>query len=257
MTTIRHTFFLAHRMLMALIRQPIWIAVTLAQPIIWLLLFGALFKRVVEIPGFETDSYITFLTPGIVAMSALGSAGWSGMGVIEELDRGLMDRFLVSPVSRLAIILGMLLQQSIITVIQSLLMIGLAFIVGARFDGGAAGIFVLIGCSVLLAVGIGALSIGLAVTIRKAESLIAAVTFLVLPLTFLSSAFMQRDLVAGWIRAVSTANPVNWVVDAGRNALNTGTDWSMVGIRSGVLIIFAVACVSLANRAFHAYQRSV
>ena len=67
------------------------------QPIIWLLLFGALFEKVVEIPGFTSDNYLTFLAPGVVVMTALFASGWAGMPVIEDLDRGVMDRFLVTP----------------------------------------------------------------------------------------------------------------------------------------------------------------
>jgi ABC-2 type transport system permease protein len=79
---VRQTLALTKRQLLALWRQPWFVAITLVQPIIWLLLFGAMFKRVVEIPGFHGGSYIEFLTPGIVIMSALFSAGWHGMGLI-------------------------------------------------------------------------------------------------------------------------------------------------------------------------------
>ncbi|HEX8859263.1 MAG TPA: ABC transporter permease, partial [Actinomycetes bacterium] len=65
------------------------ISISLVQPVIWLLLFGQLFKRVVEIPGFAAGSYITFLTPGVVVMTAVFSGGWAGMGVISDIDRGV------------------------------------------------------------------------------------------------------------------------------------------------------------------------
>jgi ABC-2 type transport system permease protein len=98
------------RQLRALVRQPIYVAVTLVQPVIWLLLFGALFKRVVDLPGFGSDSYVDFLTPGIVIMSALFSAGWNGMGMLNDLQRGVLDRFLTTPVRRGPLIAGPLLQ---------------------------------------------------------------------------------------------------------------------------------------------------
>ena len=65
------------RLLRAMLRQPYYLAVSLTQPIIWLLLFGQLFKNVTEIPGFATSSYIDFLTPGVVVMTAMYSNGWS------------------------------------------------------------------------------------------------------------------------------------------------------------------------------------
>ena len=121
MTTMRHGVWMMQRHLLNLWRQPIWIAVTLVQPVIWLLLYGALFKSVTRIPGFHSTSYIQFLTPGIVVMSALFSAGWSGMAVIDDIDKGILDRFLVSPVVRGSLILGRLLNGAVIIVVQSLI----------------------------------------------------------------------------------------------------------------------------------------
>jgi ABC-2 type transport system permease protein len=244
------------RHLLNLWRQPIWIAVTLVQPVIWLLLYGALFKSVTKIPGFESTSYIQFLTPGIVVMSALFSAGWSGMAIIDDIDKGILDRFLVSPVRRSSLLIGRLLNGSVIIVIQSLIIVGLAFIVGARFPN-PQGIIVLILLASLLAAAIGCLSISLALIARREETLIAAVNFFVLPLTFLSTAFMQRSLVPRWIQHVSSVNPVNWAVEAGRNAVLPGTDWGMVLTRLGLLAGLLAICIALTTRAFRSYQRAV
>ena len=100
MIALRHTGYMTATHLRQLWRQPWWIAVSLVQPVIWLLLFGALFESVADLPGFGTDSYIEFLAPGIVIMTAFFSAGWTGMGLLEDLDRGVTDRLLVSPISR-------------------------------------------------------------------------------------------------------------------------------------------------------------
>jgi ABC-2 type transport system permease protein len=88
MNALYHSYLLALRHLRQLIRQPWWVAITLVQPIVWLLFYGQLFKRVVELPGFNSDSYITFVTPGVVVMSALFSGGWNGMGILFEIDLG-------------------------------------------------------------------------------------------------------------------------------------------------------------------------
>ena len=97
MTTLGHTGYMTATHLRQLWRQPWWIAVTLVQPVIWLLLFGSLFGVVSDIPGFGTDSYIEYLAPGIVVMTAFFSAGWAGMPLIEDIDRGVTDRLLVTP----------------------------------------------------------------------------------------------------------------------------------------------------------------
>ena len=257
MTVAVESWHMTARWLRALLRQPWYVAITLVQPVIWLLLFVALFRRVVDIPGFAAHSYIDFLTPGIVVMTALFSSGWNGMGMLNDLERGVVDRFLVSPVRRAPLIAGPIIQAAIVVAIQSLIIVGLALIVGASFPGGVVGVAVLIACAVLLGAALAALSNGLALVARKEETLIGAVNFIVLPLTFLSSGFMQADLLPQWIRDVGRFNPVNWAVEGGREALGASVDWGLVLSRAGLLLAVAIACGSFATRAFRAYQRSV
>lgn len=254
---LNNSYDMTLRWVRALIRQPWWVAVTLVQPVIWLLLFGALFKSVVDIPGFEVASYNDYLAPGVVVMTAIFSAGWSGMGMIEDLDNGVMDRFLVSPVSRSPLIVGPIAQISINVIIQSLIIVGLALLIGATFPGGVLGVGALIACSVLLASAVAALSNALALAARQEETLIGIVTFFTLPLTFLSGTFMQLSLAPGWIQEVAKFNPVNWTVEAGREATSAGTDWGFVASRAGLLLALATVSVWIATRAFRAYQRSV
>jgi ABC-2 type transport system permease protein len=255
--TLTHSWFMTVRHLRNLARQPWWIAITLVQPIIWLLLFGAVFKSTAEIPGFQADSYVDYLTPGIVVMTAAFAGGWAGMGVIEDLNRGVIDRFLVSPVARQALVSGRLVQLAIVSLIQSLIVIVLGLLVGARFPGGLTGLVVLVACSALLGASLGALSNGMALLARKEETVIAASNFVLLPLTFLSSAFMQRDLMPGWIQTISRYNPVEWTAQAGREALTAQPDWGLVLSRMGLLVALAVVCTWLATRAFRTYQRAI
>lgn len=256
-TALRHSWYMSLRDLRALARQPWWIAISLAQPLVYLLLFSALFARIAEIPGFQSGSYLDFVVPGIVLMTAMFSGGWAGMGLINDLDRGVIDRFLVSPVTRSALIAGRLMQQAIVTVIQSLIIVGLGLAIGARFPGGVAGVAVLIATAIVLGTAFGALSVGLALLLRKEESVVGAVQLLLLPLTFLSSVFMQRDLMPGWIQTLARFNPADWAAQAGRQAVGEDVDWTLVLSRTGLLALFALASAWLATRAFRAYQRSV
>jgi ABC-2 type transport system permease protein len=257
MTMIAHSYFMTLRLLRHLLRQPWYIALTLVQPIIWLVFYGQLFQKVSSLPGFGTDSYIDFLVPGIVVMSALFSSGWSGMGMIHDLDRGVMDRFLVSPASRHAIIAGRLLHLAFQNCVTGTILITLGLVMGARYHGGVLGVVVLLLCAVLLAVPFGALSNALALTLRKQESVIGAVNFVLLPLLFLSSAFMPSALMPAWILKVSQLNPVSWSVSAGRAALHGNADWSAALLRIGCLAGFTFVSGWVATRAFRSYQRSV
>ncbi len=175
MTAVRHTWQVALRYIRALLRQPAWVGISLTQPLIWLLLFGALFERTVEIPGFASDSYIEFLAPGVVVMTAFFSAGWSGMGMIQDYDRGILNRFLSSPVKRVALIAGPLMQNTLAILIQSAIIVVLALILGASFPNGVPGVLGLILISSIVGAGFGALSNGLGLVFLKEDSLIATI----------------------------------------------------------------------------------
>jgi energy-coupling factor transporter ATP-binding protein EcfA2 len=103
----------------------------------------------------------------------------------------------------------------------------LALAVGANIRNGIGGILLLILFGALLGASFGALSNGVALLSRKEETLIGFMNFLALPLTFVSTAFMQANLVPGWIRHVSAVNPVNWAIEGGRSAAMGDTDWSL------------------------------
>ena len=252
---IRQTLSLTQRLLLALWRQPWFVAITLVQPMIWLLLFGALFKKVIDIPGYHGGSYLEFLTPGIVIMSALFSAGWNGMSLIDAINRGVMDRFLVSPVWRGALIASGVLNVAVVIVIQSLVIVGVAFVAGASFSATAVAMMLVL--AILLGAPVAALSSALALVTRQEESLIGAVQFVVLPATFLSSGLMAANLMPGWIQDVARFNPVNWAVTAARTVASAGTDWGLVGEHAALLVALLLVCGSLATRALRVYQRAV
>jgi len=258
MNLVRQSWvLLTTRYLRQLYRQPAVIGITLTQPVIWLLLFGALFKKVTEIPGFGGGNYITYLTPGVVVMTALFSSSWTGMAYIEDMDSGVMDRFLTAPIPRAALITASLAYQAVTTVVQSAVIIALGWAMGASFPGGAAGIAALIAISVLIALAMAGLSDGLALLARQRETLIAASTTLVLPLTFLSGAFLSLRLVPGWIAAAARFNPVNWAASAGRLAIGGRSAWGTVGSYAVFLVIALAATAAASTGAFRAYQRSV
>lgn len=257
MTAIAQSYFLTQRYTRFLLRQPWYLLTTLMQPLIWLLLFGSLFRSVVEIPGFATSgSYLDYLVPGIIVMAALMSSGWSGMGIIDDIERGLLDRYLVAPTHRSSMILGRISYDGLSIVIQALIMGGLAWLLGAAFAGGPLGYAVLVACAVLLAFAFASLSDALGLVLRQRESVIGINVMVTLPLTFLSAAFMPLDLAPDWIATVARFNPVNWAIEAGREALIATPDWAFILPRVGGLAILALACIALATRAFGAYQRS-
>ncbi len=254
-TFLADTGHLLLRHIRTTIRIPIWIAVTLIQPVIWLTLYGQLFRRVVEIPGFSAGSYIQFLTPGIVIMTALFGSAWAGMGILEDLTDGVMDRLLATPVNRAALITARVLHAALTVLVQSLLILAFGFLLGARISGGVTGFVAILLLASLLGCGFSALSNGLALVTRREETLIAIINFFGLPLTFLSTAFMAANLMPGWIRILAKGNPVNWAVDAARDAM-LGQHWDAVAWRTLLLALFALVSIAISTQAFRAYRRS-
>jgi ABC-2 type transport system permease protein len=256
MNPIRQSWaLLTGRYLRQLYRQPAVIGITLTQPVIWLLLFGALFKKVAEIPGFGSGNYITYLTPGVVIMTALFSSSWTGMSYIEDMDTGVMDRFLTAPLPRGALIAASLGYQAVTTVVQSAIIIAIGWGIGAGFPGGAAGIAALIVVSVLIALAMAGLSNGFALVVPQREALIGVSTILVLPLTFLSGAFLSLRLVPGWIAGIARYNPVNWAVSAGRIAIGSQPAWGTVGSYAGFLAVALALTAAMSTWAFRASQQ--
>ena len=160
MTAAHQTQQITLRGLRVMWRQPAFVVITLIQPLIWLLLFGALFKAVTQIPGFASASYLDFLTPGIVVMLAVSSAGWTGMGFIEDMNSGVMDRLLVAPAWRGAFNLGSVAQAVLSVVVQTVIVVALALALGADYVNGAAAIPAVL--AALEAVGVRAASVTLA-----------------------------------------------------------------------------------------------
>jgi ABC-2 type transport system permease protein len=247
--------YLTGRRLRVFLKQPAFLFVTLIQPAIWLFLFGNLFRRIVDLPGFGGGSYLTYLVPGVVVMSAVSSSMWSGMGVLEEIDRGTMNRFLTTPARRGSILDAVVIEQALSVTVQSVIIVLLGLAAGARYPLG--GVVLLVVSAALLGVVFSALSNTAGMLVRQRETIIGLNTLLLLPLTFLSSAFIAPGLMPGWMQAVARGNPVNWALSACRSALAGSVDWPGTLSHGGGLLALALALVYLSTRTFRAYQRSV
>ncbi|HXR12987.1 MAG TPA: ABC transporter permease [Gaiellaceae bacterium] len=256
MQTARQTGWMVVRQARNLMREPIWIAMMIIQPMLWLLLYGQLFSRVTPLRA-GAGSYIEFLTPGVVCMNAFFGGTWAGMAMINDLDRHVVDRFLAAPASRLAIVLSQVVRAGITAILQAIILLLVALALGVRVHGGALGWLVILGASFLLAMVFAGFSNGVALLLRREASMIATANFVGMPLMFLSSILVTTALMPGWIKAIARFNPVNWGVNASRNAVVTGGDWGS----SGVYLLFllaAVAATSLfATWCFRSYQRSI
>ncbi len=257
MNAFKDCWYMAARHTMKFLRQPWYIGFALAQPIIYLCFFGQLFQRVANLPGFGGGSYVAFLTPGLVVMNAVFSAGWTGMGIIDDINRGIMDRFLITPAGRFSLIGGRLLSLGLSNLVQAGILLGLGWLMGARLQGGFTGVFVLLLSSILLSAPFAALSCAMGLMLRQTESVIGAVNFILWPLVFLSPVFMATALMPRWIQVAAQLNPVGWSATAARAALRLTPDWGLIAGNLALLLAFGAIAGWLATRAFGFYQRSL
>jgi ABC-2 type transport system permease protein len=254
--TVRHTGWMVVRQARNLMREPIWIAMMVIQPMIWLILYGQLFSKVTPLRA-GAGSYVEFLTPGVVCMNAFFGGTWAGMAMINDLDRHVVDRFLAAPASRLAIVLSQVMRAGITAILQALILLLVGLALGVRVHGGAAGWLVVLAASFLLAMVFAGFSNGIALLLRREASMIATANFVGLPLMFLSSILVATALMPGWIRTISRFNPVNWGVNASRNAVVVGGAWGTSIGFLGLLLAATAATSLFATWCFRAYQNSI
>jgi ABC-2 type transport system permease protein len=256
---VRHTWFMVGRQVRNLMREPIWIALLLVQPMVWLLLYGQLFKRVTNLPGggFGTASYITFLAPAIVIMNAFFGATWSGMAMISDLDRDVLPRFLATPVSRASLVVSQIVRSALIAVIQGIIILFVSLALGVHIHTGIEGWIVILAAAALMNAAFAGLSNGIALLVRKEATMIAVANFIGLPLFFLSSTLIAISQIPGWMQDAAKFNPVNWGVIAAREVVLPGTDWNSVALHLALLFALSVATAAFATWTFRAYQRTL
>lgn len=258
-TAATHTWFMVGRQARNLMREPIWVVLLLVQPMIWLLLYGQLFKRVTQLPGggFGTTSYITFLTPAIVIMNAFFGATWSGMGMVSDLDRDVIPRFLATPVSRASLVVSQIVRSALTALIQGLVLLVIGLALGVHVHLGLAGWALVLLAAALMNSAFAGISQGLALLTRKEATMIAIANFIGLPLFFLSSTLISLKQMPHWMQEAARFNPVNWGVVAAREVALPGTDWGSVGLHLGLLAGLTVATAAFATWTFRVYQRQL
>jgi len=256
MTFAGEVLYLCARVLRNLLRQPIWIVVMVVQPMFWLLLYSQLFRRITELPGFGTTSYVDYLTPGVAVMTAFFSGSWAGMGMIEDLDRGVIERFLTTRARRSAVVFGRILESAIVATLQAVLILVTGLFLGAT-NGGLVGWLLILAASFLIAAGFAGISHGIALLTRQEASMIAVAQFIGLPLLFFSSLLIARELIPSWMRTLSLLNPVEWAVRAARGEALPGTDWGEMGLFVALLVAFAALSGTFATWCFRSYQRAL
>ena len=241
---VSDTFVLFNKYLLMTWRMPIWTFFGLVQPLLWLIIFGQLFKSLAQLPGFPERNYVQFLAPGIIVMTVLYGSSWSGVNLLRDLTFGIMEKLLVAPVSRSSIVMSRLLHTGFTVVVQVFLLVVMAAFLGAGLPRGGGILWVWVAV-LLLAIGFSAVSNALAMILKREEPLVVMGNMLTLPLLFFSPALVPIDFMPRWMQIVSRFNPATYGVEAVR-ACYHGVLLPSFWMSMAVLAFFSIASVLFA-----------
>ena len=243
-------------------RRPMVLAAGLIQPIIWLLLFSAVFKNSPMRELVTSGSYLAFITPGALVFTAFTGALNGGVPILFDRELGFLDRLLVAPLkSRLSIIWATGFHIFAMTLLQCAVIMGLTAIMGVGFKGGAGGVLVLVLVLGLVSLVFTMLSLTLAFLLRYHFELISIIMVVSLPMAFLSSAFAPLAYMPVWLTYPVSLNPITLAVEPLR-AVFFDPNWTWtapifaapyaklgVGACIGVLVVLNLAMLGLAKLA--------
>lgn len=254
--TVRGPVVLLGRGFRLIGRQPVALAMMVVQPLVWLLIYGQLFHTLPRLGGFGTTNYLEYLAPGVAVFTAFNHGAWEGGGVVQDLERGTVDRFLATPLPPNSLLWSRSLQAAIIGAAQAGFVIMVSIIFGAHLRGGALGFLVIITAAVLVCTAFAALNHALALTTRRMETMTMIGLFTTFPLMFSSTMFTSAAQMPAWMQRVASVNPVNWAVEAARSAM-LDTSWTSAIAYLAALAGLMLAMQGLASLALSRYHRSL
>jgi ABC-2 type transport system permease protein len=216
------------------VRNPFVLVVSLVQPIIFFVLFTQVFGNVATgaISQGGAISYETYLVPAIAIQVSIAAAATSGVGLVNDIENGMFEKVLVSPMSRTAVFLGKTAAELLRIAVQIGIILVLGLLLGAEIATGVAGTVGIVAVGVVFSLWFVGFSNTVAVLTKDQESTIIGANLLQFPLLFLSSAFLPLRVLPEWIQTLAAFNPVTYGVDAAR-ALMLNADVSSVLSVSG------------------------
>ena len=242
MKLARDTWLIFQRQTMLLLRQPVWVFVGVFQPVMYLLLFAPLLKPALAPMGATTsaDTYRIFV-PGLLVLLAIFGGLFQGFGLIAELRAGVIERSRVTPISRLALLLGRSLRDAVSIVAQAVIITVLALLFGLRVQIGYLLLaYLLLG---LIALMTSAVSYAVALKVKSEDALAPLMNTVAQPVLLLSGILLPLVFAPVWLRRVADWNPFSWAVD-GTRALFAG-DVGNDKVWQGLLITTVLTVLSV------------
>lgn len=252
---IQETLALTRRLFIQLQRRPSSLVAGIIQPVMWLVLFGALFQNAPKGLFGTTTNYGQFLAAGVIVFTAFAGALNAGLPVMFDREFGFLNRLLVAPLaSRFSIVFAsaiFIISQSLL---QAAVIVGAAAFLGAGLPD-VTGLSAIALIVFLLALGVTAISLGLAFALPGHIELIAVIFVTNLPLLFASTALAPLSFMPGWLQVIATLNPLSYAIEPirylylhsswGLNDVVMQAFWGDVTFGGALLVLLGFAMVAL------------
>jgi len=244
---------LTMRWVKRLSREKFSMLFTLVQPMLfWLIFFGNLFQRATDVQVVQAPNYISFLAAGVVVMTVLNNGLAGGVDLLFDKENGFLERLMSTPIHRSSVILSRFIFVMTITCLQVLVILGIAALFGVRPATEWLGIAIILLISVLFGVGLTAISMAMAFSVKSHGDFFSVLGFLSLPMIFLSSALVPLAAMPGWMQVLALFNPMTWAIDAVRPLILTGWTEALpkIGMVIVIMLVFDAICLYGSTRAF-------
>jgi ABC-2 type transport system permease protein len=220
------------------------------QPALWLLIFGQVFARS-GMMHTGNIPYLDFIAPGILAQSVLFVAIFYGINVIWERDLGIVQKFLVSPTPRSALVLGKGFSAGIRTLSQLVVVYGLSMLLGVKLNWSPLALVNVLAIVILAATLFSTFSLVIACIVKTRERFMGVGQVLTMPLFFASNAIYPTTIMPAWLKVISHLNPLTYVVDALRTSMLAGCPSTFgLGLDYAVILVTTVILVLIGARLY-------
>lgn len=237
------TWLLTRRSVINTARTPfIWIP-NIVISLFFLLVYQGGLSGIAQLPSFDGASYLAFIIPVSIVSGAIGGSGGAGQSLVSDLENGYFSRLLLTPTSRLAIVLGPIIGGMLQLLVQTLLILLVGLLMGLDIAAGIGGALVVIFLAAGFGLAFAGYSVGVALRTKNAQASQAG-TFIFFPLLFLSTTFVPYELIeAQWMKMAATVNPTTYIFDGMRSVLIEG--WEFWPLLRAVLVIVGICAITV------------
>lgn len=241
MTEIKTSFFksFSHLFIRALKQSTRPLAAILPSffmPFFFFIVNSAGFKQLVNLPGFDSSSYLSFYAPVALLMAVFFTSGDAGFELMLDITSGYFEKLLLTPTSRLAILLPRVVAMGIRAMAQAAIMLILLLLFGASFKGGTIGILLIFLLIMLFGMGWSGIGLTLA-AITKNPRVLQSSFILVFPLTFMTTAQLPLNLLSGWYKVAVTINPITQILEGVRAIMTRGDIGSPQVVNAFIVVV--------------------